>query len=75
MPEVMNEDKRQIDHAYDLALGDAMTYEVDICRHHRGPGLDRLHVHVLGRARRDVDDAAVGEGEGGKKRAGKLMKI
>ncbi|NKB99481.1 MAG: enoyl-CoA hydratase [Pseudomonadales bacterium] len=37
VPEVMNEYKRQIDHAYDLALGDAMTYEVDICRRHRSP--------------------------------------
>ena len=37
VPEVMNEYKRQIDHAYDLALGDAMTYEVDISRRHRRP--------------------------------------
>ena len=33
----MHEYKRQIDHAYDLSLGDAMTYEADICRRHRPP--------------------------------------
>lgn len=37
VPEVMMDYKRQIDHAYDLSLGDAMTYEVDICRRHRTP--------------------------------------
>lgn len=37
VPEVMNEYKRQIDHAYDLSLGDAMVYEADICRRHRSP--------------------------------------
>ncbi len=37
VPEVMREYKRQIDHAYDLSLGDAMSYEVDICRRHRAP--------------------------------------
>jgi enoyl-CoA hydratase len=37
VPDVMWEYKRQIDHAYDLALGDAMTYEADICRRHRAP--------------------------------------
>ena len=37
VPQVMLEYKRQIDHAYDLALGDAMSYEVDICRRHRAP--------------------------------------
>lgn len=40
VPEVMNEYKRQIDHAYDLSLGDAMTYEVDICRRHRAPAAE-----------------------------------
>ena len=42
VPEVMNEYKRQIDHAYDLALGDAMTYEVDICRRHRSPPAEKI---------------------------------
>jgi enoyl-CoA hydratase len=37
VPEVMYEYKRQIDHAYDLSLGDAMAYEVDICRRHVPP--------------------------------------
>ena len=37
VPDVMNEYKRQIDHAYDLSLGDAMVYEADICRRHRSP--------------------------------------
>lgn len=37
IPEVMRKYKRQIDHAYDLALGDAMQYEVDICRAHVPP--------------------------------------
>ena len=37
VPEVMLDYKRQIDHAYDLSLGDAMSYEVDICRRHQAP--------------------------------------
>ncbi|MDA1076029.1 MAG: enoyl-CoA hydratase [Proteobacteria bacterium] len=37
VPEVMYDYKRQIDHAYDLSLGDAMTYEADICRRHVSP--------------------------------------
>ena len=37
IPEVMRKYKQQIDHAYDLALGDAMQYEVDICRTHVPP--------------------------------------
>lgn len=40
VPEVMRAYKRQIDHAYDLSLGDAMTYEADICRQHRPPSPD-----------------------------------
>ncbi|MDG2278421.1 MAG: enoyl-CoA hydratase [Pseudomonadales bacterium] len=55
VPEVMNEYKRQIDHAYDLSLGDAMTYEVDICRRHKSPPADvvaerRLLVQARARA-------------------------
>lgn len=37
VPEVMFEYKRQIDRAYDLALGDAMVYEADISRKHQAP--------------------------------------
>ena len=37
VPDVMLEYKRQIDRAYDLALGDAMVYEAEICRKHRVP--------------------------------------
>ena len=42
VPEVMNEYKRQIDHAYDLSLGDAMVYEADICRRHRSPSAEAV---------------------------------
>ena len=58
VPEVMSEYKRQIDHAYDLALGDAMTYEVDICRRHRSPGPEKIaerRLLVQERARRQID--------------------
>ncbi|MEM7018403.1 MAG: enoyl-CoA hydratase, partial [Pseudomonadota bacterium] len=37
VPEVMLEYNRQIDHGFDLALGDAMRYEVDIVRKHIPP--------------------------------------
>jgi enoyl-CoA hydratase len=37
VPEVMFRYKRQIDHAYDLSLGDAMVHEAEICRLHRVP--------------------------------------
>lgn len=37
IPEVMYRYKRQIDRCFDLALGDAMTHEVEICRLHRPP--------------------------------------
>lgn len=42
VPEVMSEYKRQIDHAYDLSLGDAMVYEADICRRHRSPSAEAV---------------------------------
>ena len=42
VPEVMSEYKRQIDHAYDLSLGDAMVYEADSCRRHRSPSAEAV---------------------------------
>ena len=58
VPEVMNEYKRQIDHAYDLALGDAMTYGVDICRRHRSPPAEKVaerRLLVQQRARKQLE--------------------
>lgn len=37
VPQVMLEYKRQIDRAFDLALGDAMVFEAEISRKHRPP--------------------------------------
>ena len=37
VPDVMLEYKRMIDRGFDLALGDAMTYEVEIARKHQSP--------------------------------------
>lgn len=54
VPEVMFDYKRQIDHAYDLALGDAMVYEVDICRRHQAPAPEKVaerRLQVQARAR------------------------
>ena len=42
VPEVMSEYKRQIDHAYDLSLGDAMVFEAEICRRHRSPSAEAV---------------------------------
>lgn len=42
VPEVVREYKRQIDHAYDLSLGEAMRYEVDIARKHRMPSQQEI---------------------------------
>lgn len=42
MPEVVREYKRQIDRAYDLPLGEAMRYEVDIARIHRAPSQEMI---------------------------------
>ena len=42
MPEVVREYKRQIDRAYDLPLGEAMRYEVDIARKHRAPSQEMI---------------------------------
>ena len=58
VPEVMLDYKRQIDHAYDLSLGDAMTYEVDICRRHRPPPPEVVaerRTRIQARARRQLD--------------------
>jgi len=40
VPEVMFRYKRQIDRAYDLSLGDAMTHELEINHLHQGPPAD-----------------------------------
>ncbi len=53
VPSVMLDYKRQIDHAYDLSLGDAMTYEVDICRQHRPPSAE-----VVAERRRLIQERA-----------------
>ena len=37
VPDVMRQYKRMIDRGFDLALGDAMTYEVEVCRLHQSP--------------------------------------
>ena len=42
IPEVMRNYKRMIDHGFDLALGDAMEYEVDICRIHVPPRAEQV---------------------------------
>jgi enoyl-CoA hydratase len=67
VPEVMLEYKRQIDRAYDLALGDAMVYEAEISRRHRVPRPEvvserRGDIQDRGRnqARRDVDGGSRG---------------
>jgi enoyl-CoA hydratase len=40
VPDVMFRYKQQIDRAYDLSLGDAMTYETEICGMHKIPPAD-----------------------------------
>ena len=37
VPDVMRQYKRMIDRGFDLALGDAMTYEVEVARLHQSP--------------------------------------
>ena len=37
VPDVMRQYKRMIDRGFDLALGDAMTYEVEVSRMHQSP--------------------------------------
>jgi len=37
IPEAMRQYKRMIDRGFDLALGDAMTYEVEVSRMHQSP--------------------------------------
>lgn len=58
VPEVMLDYKRQIDHAYDMSLGDAMTYEDDICRRHRAPPPEVVaerRLLIQARAREQLD--------------------
>lgn len=40
VPDVMRAYKRMIDRGFDLALGDAMTYEVEISRMHQSPSAE-----------------------------------
>ncbi|HJN51391.1 MAG: enoyl-CoA hydratase [Pseudomonadales bacterium] len=42
VPGVMHKTKRLIDRGFDLALGDAMTYEVEINRLHHGPSPEEV---------------------------------
>lgn len=42
VPDVMRQYKRMIDRGYDLALGDAMTYEVEIARTHQSPAPEEV---------------------------------
>ena len=61
VPKVMMDYKRQIDHAYDLSLGDAMNYEVDICRRHQSPEPEEVaerRLQVQQRARKQINDQA-----------------
>ena len=62
VPEVLFEYKRQIDRGFDLALGDAMTYEAEIARRHPNPPAEvvaarRAAIQRRGRAQA-VDGAA-----------------
>jgi len=42
VPDVMRDYKRMIDHGFDMALGDAMDYEVDISRMHQSPPAEEV---------------------------------
>lgn len=55
VPDAMRQYKRMIDRGFDLALGDAMTYEVEVARMHQGPPPEvvaerRIAVQKRGRA-------------------------
>ncbi|MEM7078438.1 MAG: enoyl-CoA hydratase [Pseudomonadota bacterium] len=57
VPEVMREYKQQIDRAYDLPLGEAMRYEVDICRRHQPPAAETVaerRLTIQARAQRQL---------------------
>ena len=54
VPEAMRTHKRMIDHGFNLALGDAMSYELDMARMHQSPPAElvaerRLEVQKRGR--------------------------
>ncbi|HIG39303.1 MAG: enoyl-CoA hydratase [bacterium] len=48
VPEVMFKTKRLIDRGFDLALGDAMTYEVEINQLHKGPRPEEVAARLAG---------------------------
>lgn len=57
VPGVMQKTKRLMDRGFDLALGDAMTYEVEISRLHQGPSPEEVAARrpeVQDRARRQI---------------------
>jgi len=57
VPEVMLTYKNQIDRAYDLALGDAMMFEREINRMHRGPAAETVADRLSGIQSRGRDQS------------------
>ena len=59
VPEVMLTYKNQIDRAYDLALGDAMMFEREINRMHRGPAAETVADRLSGIQSRGRDQSGI----------------
>ncbi len=57
VPQGVREGKRLIDHGYDLALGDAMKYEVDIARLYQSPSAEEVAERRLAVQQRGRDQA------------------
>ena len=57
IPESMREYKRLMDRGFDLALGDAMTYEVEINRLYKGPRPEDIAARLAGVQERGRDQA------------------
>ena len=57
VPEAMRQYKRMIDRGYDLALGDAMTYEVEVSRMHQSPAPETVAERLPGIRNRGRDQA------------------
>lgn len=57
IPESMREYKRLMDRGFDLALGDAMTYEVEINRLYKGPRPEDIAARLAGVQARGRDQA------------------
>ena len=49
--------KRMIDRGFDLALGDAMTYEVEVSRMHRAPKPEEVAERLAGIQERGREQA------------------